>query len=69
VLTGLLPHHAALRFARLEPFGLLILIGLLFLVPVAAQSLFGIQFNPMVDLLWPPIVGLYSLILDLTGLL
>jgi Zn-dependent protease len=68
VLTGLLPHHAALRFARLEPFGLLILIGLLFLVPVAAQSLFGIQFNPMVDLLWPPIVGLYSLILDLTGL-
>jgi Zn-dependent protease len=68
VLTGLLPHHAALRFARLEPFGLLILIGLLFLVPVVAQSLFGIQFNPMVDLLWPPIVGLYSLILDLTGL-
>jgi Zn-dependent protease len=68
VLTGLLPPNAALRFARLEPFGLLILIGLLFLVPVAARSLFGIQFNPMVDLLWPPIVGLYSLILNLTGL-
>jgi Zn-dependent protease len=68
VLTGLLPQGAALRFARLEPFGLLILIGLLFLVPVAARSLFGIQFNPMVDLLWPPIVGLYSLILNVTGL-
>jgi Zn-dependent protease len=68
VLTGLLPHAASWRFARLEPYGLLILIGLLFLLPVAAQSLFGTQFNPMVDLLWPPIVGLYSLILTLTGL-
>jgi Zn-dependent protease len=68
VLTGLLPHGASWRFARLEPYGLLILIGLLFLVPVAAQALFGTQFNPMVDLLWPPIVGLYSLILTLTGL-
>jgi Zn-dependent protease len=68
VLTGLLPHSAAWRFARLEPYGLVILIGLLFLVPVGAQSLFGIEFNPMLELLWPPIVGLYSLILNLTGL-
>ena len=68
VLTGLLPQSAAWRFARLERYGLLILIGLLFLVPVAAQSLFGLQFNPMFDLLWPPIVGLYGLILNLTGL-
>ena len=68
VLTGLLPHGAAWRFARLEPYGLLILIGLLFLMPLAAQSLFGIDFNPLVEVLWPPIVGLYGLILNLTGL-
>ena len=68
MLTGLLPLSAARRFARIEPYGLVILIGLLFLVPLAAQSLFGTQFNPMLDLLWPPIIGLYSLILDLTGL-
>ncbi|MGH6900536.1 MAG: site-2 protease family protein [Geminicoccaceae bacterium] len=68
VLTGLLPHSASWRFARLEPYGLLILIGLLFLVPVVAQSVFGIEFNPLFEVLWPPIVGLYSLILSLTGL-
>jgi Zn-dependent protease len=68
VLTGLLPLGAARRFARIEPYGLVILIALLFLVPLAAQSLFGTQFNPMLDLLWPPIIGLYSLILELTGL-
>jgi Zn-dependent protease len=68
VLTGILPRSAAWRFARLERYGLLILIGLLFLVPFAAQSLFAVEFNPLFELLWPPIQGLYSLILNLTGL-
>ena len=68
VLTGLLPGPAAWRFARLEPYGLLILIGLLFLVPLAAQSLLGIQFNPLFEVLWPPVAAVYSLILNLTGL-
>ena len=34
VLTGLLPHPYAWRFAQLERYGLLILLGLLFIVPV-----------------------------------
>ena len=68
VVTGLLPHRAAWRFAKLERYGLLLLIGLLFLVPVAAQSLFGIHFNPLFEVLWPLIQGLYGLILTLTGL-
>jgi Zn-dependent protease len=68
VLTGLLPAAAAWRFARLERYGLVILIGLLFLVPLAARSLLGIEFNPLFDVLWPPIVAVYSLILTLTGL-
>ena len=68
VLTGLLPRRAAWRFAQLERYGLLILIGLLFLVPLAAQSLFGVQFNPLFEVLWPLIQGLYGLILILAGL-
>src|ERR687891_466130 len=68
VMTGLLPGPAAWRFARLEPYGLLILIGLLFLVPLAARSLLGIEFNPLFDVLWPPVAAVYSLILTLTGL-
>src|SRR5918994_1596225 len=66
VLTGLLPPRAAWRFAQLERYGLLILIGLLFLVPLAAQSLFGVEFNPLFDAMWPLIQGLYGLILTLT---
>jgi Zn-dependent protease len=68
VLTGLLPSPIAWRFARLEPYGLVILLGLLFLVPVTAQSLFNVPFNPLAQLLWPPIQALYGLILTLTGL-
>jgi Zn-dependent protease len=68
VMTGLLPGRMAWRFARLERYGLFILLGLLFLVPWAAQSVLGVQFNPFLEVLWPPIMGLYGLILTLTGL-
>jgi Zn-dependent protease len=67
VLTGLLPHAAAWRFAQLERYGLLILIGLLFLVPLAAGSLFQVHFNPLWEVLRPMIRGLYVLILTLAG--
>jgi len=66
VLTGLLPGPYAWRFARIERYGLLILIGLLFIVPFAAQSL-GLPFNPLAEVLLPPIQGLYSLIISLAG--
>jgi Zn-dependent protease len=67
VVTGLLPHRAAWRFAQLERYGLLILIGLLFLVPMAARSLFQVQFNPLWEGLQPVIRGLSVLILSLAG--
>ena len=67
VLTGLLPNPYAWRFAQLERYGLLILIGLLFLVPMAADAM-GLPFNPLISLLWPPIQALYELILTLAGL-
>jgi Zn-dependent protease len=67
VLTGLLPNPYAWKFAQLERYGLLILIGLLFLVPMAADAM-GLPFNPLISLLWPPIQALYELILTLAGL-
>ena len=66
VVTGLLPMPYAWKFARIEPYGLFILIGLLFLVPFAGQSL-GLDINPIATVLWPPVAGLYDLILNLAG--
>ena len=66
VLCGLLPRAYALRFARTERYGLLILLALLFLIPMAARS-FGTDFNPVVEILWPPIRFMLELIFDLAG--
>jgi Zn-dependent protease len=67
VLTGLLPDPYAWKFAQVERYGLLLLIGLLFLVPMLADAL-GLPFNPLIMLLWPPVQALYDLILTLAGL-
>jgi len=67
VVTGLLPQPYAWRFAQIERYGLLILIGLLFLVPFAAETM-GLQFNPIAAVLWPPIQAIYDLIITVTGL-
>jgi Zn-dependent protease len=66
VLTGLLPRPYAWRFAQLERYGLVILLGLLFLVPYIAQSL-GYAFNPLAYVLLPPIEWLNRLIFGLAG--
>lgn len=67
VLTGLLPHPYAWKFARIERFGLLILIGLLFLVPLAAETL-GFDFNPIAMVMLPPIEWLYGVVWTVAGL-
>jgi Zn-dependent protease len=56
VLTGLLPLRWARRYARLEPFGLPLLIVLLFVLPFGAREL-GYDFHPIAELMLP-IVGL-----------
>lgn len=66
VVTGLLPKPYAWRFAQIERYGFLILIGLL-MVSYFADS-WGLPFNPLEAILWPPIEGLLSLIATLTGL-
>ena len=44
VALGLLPRVLALPLARLEPFGMLILIGILILVPLAGSQ-FGLNLD------------------------
>jgi Zn-dependent protease len=39
VVTGLLPPRLGWQFAKIEPFGLLILLGFIFILPMAGQSL------------------------------
>ena len=46
ILTGVLPLPLAIRFARLERYGLLILLFLLFVVPLASREL-GLAFSPV----------------------
>jgi Zn-dependent protease len=66
VVTGLLPDRYAWRFARLEPYGLLIIIGVAFLVPLVARE-FGYAFSPLAWVLLPMIQLVQGLVLALTG--
>jgi Zn-dependent protease len=65
VLTGLLPLRHAIRFAQLERYGLMIVMGI-FLVPIVADQA-GLDFNPLVMILWPVIRVVYGIVATLTG--
>ena len=62
---GAAAGRLAWRFARIERYGFLILIGLL-LVSFFADDL-GLPFILLEEMLWPPIEGLMQLIGALTG--
>jgi Zn-dependent protease len=66
VVTGLLPYPWSWRFARLERYGLLLVIGLLVIVPLVAREL-GYPFNPLAWILWPAISVVYDVVLFVTG--
>ena len=66
VLTGLLPGPWAWRFARTERYGLLVVMGLAFIVPLVAREL-GFDFNPLFSVLLPMIQGAEYVIKLLTG--
>jgi Zn-dependent protease len=67
VAVGILPKPLALRLAGVERYGMLILIGLIFLLPMLANGL-GLRVNPLAWVLGPPVDFLYDLILNVTGL-
>ena len=66
VAVGLLPKPLALALARLEPFGMLILIGLLILLPLAGSQ-FGLNLDVISAILRKATGFLIQLILTITG--
>ncbi len=66
IVTCLLPWPLARRYARLERWGILIVIGLVFLLPALADGL-GYDPGPMQNMLAAPVFGLIDAMLAATG--
>jgi Zn-dependent protease len=66
VLTGLLPNRLAWRFAATERYGLLLILGVAFLVPMIARE-FGYSINPLASVLLPIIQTVHRLLMFVTG--
>jgi len=66
VAVGLLPNALALPLARLERYGMLILIGLIFILPLVGAQL-GVNLNVLGWLLGRPVDAVIEAILRLTG--
>jgi Zn-dependent protease len=66
VAVGLLPLSLARPLARLERYGMVILLILLLAVPMAARQ-FGADWNPLFELLTPIVAGLRDILLVLSG--
>ncbi|MGB0935280.1 MAG: site-2 protease family protein [Alphaproteobacteria bacterium] len=67
VAVGLLPNFLAIPLAKLENYGMFILLGLIFLVPFAAGQL-GYDINPFATIILPPVEVLMRIITEITGL-
>jgi len=66
VLTGLLPMPYAQYFARIERYGMMILIGLLFVLPLIGRQL-GVDANVLHWLIGPPIEAVFEFVAIVTG--
>ena len=67
VAVGLLPRSLGWRLAKLEKFGLFILLGLLFVVPMLMKDI-GVVFDPLHWLVIVPVQGLFDLLRGITGI-
>lgn len=67
VVAGLLPQPLARRYARSERYGILIFLGLIFVVPFAFNFI-GLDFNPAYLLIFEPACNLYAMVANLVGL-
>ena len=66
IAVGVLPDALASPLARLEPYGMLILIGLLFVLPMLGAQL-GVDFNIVSQLIASSTESVIRTILRLTG--
>jgi Zn-dependent protease len=60
IAVGLLPNALAVPFSRLEPYGMLVLIGLLFILP-----LLGTQLGLDLNFIWQTITQITNAIIDI----
>ena len=67
IAVGLLPRSVGWRLAKLEKFGLFILLGLLFVVPMLMKEI-GVVFDPLHWLVIVPVQGLFDLLRGITGI-
>jgi hypothetical protein len=67
VAVGLLPRALALSLARLERWGLLILIGGLFLLPMLGRQI-GLNLDVFHWLIWVPVSWLLPIFAAMAGL-
>lgn len=67
VAVGILPDGPARKLASLERYGILILLGVLFVLPLVSGAL-GAPISIFQSLILPIVDSLYSLILTVTGL-
>jgi Zn-dependent protease len=65
VAVGLLPRALAMPLARVEPYGMLILMGLFLVSYIGAQA--GVAFNPLGYLIGVPANLLIRFVLAITG--
>jgi hypothetical protein len=63
---GVLPSSLARLLSRAEPYGMLILIGLIFVLPLLGAQL-GINLDPISKLLMTSTNAVLGIILRLTG--
>jgi Zn-dependent protease len=66
IIVGLLPNLLAKKFARLEPYGLIILIGLLIVLPLLGSQL-GIDLRFVSHLISVAATAVIEIILRFTG--
>jgi Zn-dependent protease len=66
VAVGLLPHVLAAPLARVAPYGMGIVIGLLFLLPILARAT-GLHLDPLAEIITRPAAAVINVILHLTG--
>lgn len=67
VMVGLLPPRMAASFAKIETYGIFILLGLVFIIPVISRTM-GHPINPFATVLLPIIQGIEHFILELFGI-
>jgi Zn-dependent protease len=66
IIVGLLPSALARPFSRLEPYGLILLIGLLIVLPLLGEQL-GLNLNLISDAIWRASDAIVGVIAKLTG--